>query len=107
MLATTIENATADASLAQYGIVGGVVAIVLGSITVPLLRAMIAQNAQALKTNSDAVAALRLSVDANTKAVESFSRVELEHRESRAETRAAFSHLGSRIDDLEDTLAKP
>ena len=102
-----LETAPADASLAQYGIVGGVVAIVLGSITVPMLRALIAQNATALKTNTDAVALLRVSVEANTRAIETFGRVELEHREGRTENRAAFAALSSRLDDIEDTVRKP
>lgn len=74
----------------QYGIVGGVFAAVLGTITVPLIKSLISQNQQAIDL-------LRQSVENNTHAVE-------ELRSVRSENQISFSEVAHKLDLL---IAKP
>lgn len=52
-------------SLTQYGVVGAVFGVVFATIVLPIVRAMIQQNAQSLDL-------LKRAVDTNTEAVASF-----------------------------------
>lgn len=79
----TVDPLTA---LAQYGIVGTVFAVVIGLITIPLLRSMMAQNRDALEL-------LRQAVATNTKAVESFQRLESAHSITSAQVNGKLDQL--------------
>lgn len=83
-------DALADHGLAQYGILGAVFAAVFAGMTIPMLRALISQNAQAIEL-------LRKAVETNTAAVATFTRLEVDFREGRAEARTLADAMENRL----------
>ena len=85
-----IDAIPTEPSLIQYGIVGTVFAAVFAGMTVPMLRALLAQNTESLGL-------LRRAVEINTAAVTTFARLEVEHREARAEIRQSTEQLREQL----------
>ena len=100
------DGVTAESSLAQYGVLGAVLVAVMSMIVVPLLRAMIAQNAEALRQNAEAITLLRTVVQQNSKAVETFQTLEMSHHQSRVEARQATDSMRLTLDEHTRLLAK-
>ncbi len=100
------DNVDPLSHLGQYGLVGAILCALFAVIIIPLMRAMLSQNNRLLDQyketsgqNATALDLLKRSVDSQVQAVQTFQRIEAEHRETR-------ELLQQRLDRQEELLRK-